>query len=421
MYHQLFQIGNIVFYVMLGVSFLLLLRKVIHHIIGLFPSKRLPDAKRNYKYAILIPARNESRVIEDLLKSIQKQEYDQDLLETFVIVENKDDPTCEIAKKYKNTNIFVREHMELKGKGQALNEVISHILKSGENFDAYFIFDADNILSKNFIKEMNKCFDAGFDIALGYRNSKNWNDGWVASCSAITFSMVNTLNNKGRSKLKNKVTLSGTGFYIAGHILKELGGWKFCTLTEDYELSIYSAIQNYKTYYNEYAEFYDEQPTNLKTSWNQRLRWVKGFSQVNKKYRKELLKSVIYKKENKNSKIEFLMNIIPVLALLLTAFLYSFFTLGLGISGSILGIEERWKVYMAFGISVVSIYVFYVLYMALMLFLERKRINITFWHAVSCALMGPFFMSLYIPITFVSIFKKNVEWKPIIHNVKMGE
>ena len=85
MYHQLFQIGNIVFYVMLGVSFLLLLRKVIHHIIGLFPSKRLPDAKRNYKYAILIPARNESRVIEDLLKSIQKQEYNQDLLETFVI------------------------------------------------------------------------------------------------------------------------------------------------------------------------------------------------------------------------------------------------------------------------------------------------------------------------------------------------
>jgi len=406
---------------MLGISFLLLLRKVIHHIIGLFPSKKLPNAKKDYRYAILIPARNESKVITQLLNSIAWQDYDQKLLKTFVIVESEEDPTCEIAKKFKNTDVFVRKHLELKGKGQALNEVVVDILNSGEEFDAFFIFDADNVLSKNFIKEMNKCFDAGYEIALGYRNSKNWNDGWIASCSAITFSMVNTLNNKGRSKLKNKVTLSGTGFYISGNILKDLGGWKFCTLTEDYELSIYSAIQNYKTYYNEYAEFFDEQPTDLKTSWNQRLRWVKGYSQVNKKYRKDLLKSVLTQKENKLAKTEYLMNIIPVLSLLLTAFLYAFFTLGLGIAGSILGIDERWKVYMAFGISIFAIYLFYVFYMALMLFLERKKINITFWHAVSCALMGPFFMSLYIPIGLIALSKKDVEWKPIVHEVEMKE
>lgn len=406
---------------MLGISFLLLLRKVIHHIIGLFPSKKLPNAKKDYRYAILIPARNESKVITQLLNSIAQQDYDQKLLKTFVIVESEEDPTCEIAKKFKNTEIFVRKHLELKGKGQALNEVVVDILNSGEEFDAFFIFDADNVLSKNFIKEMNKCFDAGYEIALGYRNSKNWNDGWIASCSAITFSMINTLNNKGRSKLKNKVTLSGTGFYISGNILKDLGGWKFCTLTEDYELSIYSAIQNYKTYYNEYAEFFDEQPTDLKTSWNQRLRWVKGYSQVNKKYRKDLLKSVLTQKENKFAKTEYLMNIIPVLSLLLTAFLYAFFTLGLGIAGSILGIDERWKVYMAFGISIFAIYLFYVFYMALMLFLERKKINITFWHAVSCALMGPFFMSLYIPIGLIALSKKDVEWKPIVHEVEMKE
>lgn len=420
MYYSIFNIGNIVFYIMLGISVLLLLKKIIHHIIGLFPSKKFPDAKKDHKYAILIPARNESKVIEDLLISIKNQSYNSDLLETYIVVESKDDPTCEIAKKYKNTNIFVRQHLELKGKGQALNEVIVDILNSGKKYEAYFIFDADNVFSKDFIKEMNKCFDAGYQIALGYRNSKNWNDGWVASCSALTFSMINTLNNKGRTKLKNKVTLSGTGFYISGDIIEEMGGWKFCTLTEDYELSMFSTIKDIKTTYNEYAEFFDEQPSELKTSWNQRLRWCKGYTQVNKKYKKELVKSIFKEKSNRVGKIEYLMSIIPIVAFIGTAFSYAIFTLILGVVGSFMGEVLSWKVYMAFGISMFSIYLFFVLYTALMLFAERKRINISPKNSFIACLMGPFFLGFYIPLLIIAMFKKEVEWKPVVHNVKMN-
>ena len=39
-------------------------------------------------------------MIESLLISIKDQNYNQELLETYVIVESEDDPTCEIAKKY---------------------------------------------------------------------------------------------------------------------------------------------------------------------------------------------------------------------------------------------------------------------------------------------------------------------------------
>ena len=420
MYYNIFHIGNIVFYIMLGISILLLLNKIIHHIIGLFPSKGFPQAKKDHKYAILIPARNESAVIEDLLISIKNQNYDKNLLETYIIVEKEDDPTCEIAKKYENTHVFVRKHLELKGKGQALNEVIVDILNSDKKYEAYFIFDADNVLSKDFIKEMNKCFDAGYQIGVGYRNSKNWNDGWVASCSALTFSMINTLGNKGRCKLNNRVTLSGTGFYIDAKIIENMGGWKFCTLTEDYELSMFSTIKNYKSTYNEYAEFFDEQPTSLKTSWNQRLRWVKGYAQVNKKYRKELVKSIFSDAEDKLGKFEYLVNVLPIIFLILTAFSYAIFTFVLAVVGSCLGEALRWKVYMAFGISLFSIYLFFVLYTSLMLFAERKRTNISFRNGLKTAVMGPFFMGLYIPIAIASIFKKQVEWKVVAHNVKMN-
>lgn len=421
MYHQIFHVSNIVFYVLLAISFVLLLQKIIYHILGLFPSKKFLDAKADHKFAILIPARNESKVIEPLLESIKNQNYDKNLLKTYVIVESEDDPTCEICKKFENTEVFVRKHLENKGKGYALDEAVQHIFAQGEKYEAFFIFDADNVLDKNFIMEMNKCYDAGFKLCLGYRNSKNWNDGWVSSCSALTFSMVNTFQNKSKARFNRNVVVSGTGFYISCDIIEELGGWDFCTLTEDYELSIYSALNNIKSTYNEYAEYYDEQPTKLKVSWNQRMRWCKGYSQVNKKYSKKLWKSAIFDSKNRLNKIEYATSILPVMLLIASSICYALFTLVLGIVGLFISAPETWSVWRAFLIVVATMYLFFVLYSTMMLLAERKHTDITLKNSLICALMSPFYWACYIPIYFTAIFKKQVEWKPIEHKVNMNQ
>ena len=417
MFYNIFHTGNIIFYICLGISFIFMLDKIIQHIFGMFPSKKLKDAKKDHKYAILIPARNESKVIKGLLESIANQTYNSDLIDTYVIVESENDPTCKICENYKNTNVFVRKHLELKGKGYALDEAIQDIFAKEKVYDAFFIFDADNILEKDFIYEMNKSYDAGYKIALGYRNSKNWNDGWVASCSALTFSMINTFHNKCKSKFNRNVILSGTGFYIDYNEIKKIGGWKFYTLTEDYELTLFSALNNIKSYYNEYAEFYDEQPTKLKTSWNQRLRWIKGHSQSDKKYTKQLLKSAILSKEKRWNKTEFALSLFPIASLLITIIGYTIFTFVMTIVGFSIGSPYAIKVLTACLISNVAIYVFLFLYTLLMLLVERKRINITSKNAFICCLTNPFFLFLYIPIFFQTLFKKQVEWKPIDHKV----
>ena len=41
------------------------------------------------------------------------------------------------------------------------------------------IFDADNLLDKNYVLEVNKAFDNGSKIITSYRNSKNFNTNWV--------------------------------------------------------------------------------------------------------------------------------------------------------------------------------------------------------------------------------------------------
>ena len=98
----------------------------------LTPKKNLlqkeENLKENPRIAILIPARNESLVIEELLKSIENQSHKINSQDVYVIVENENDPTVEIVQKHK-MSYFVRKKLHLKTKGYALAEMLEDLEK----------------------------------------------------------------------------------------------------------------------------------------------------------------------------------------------------------------------------------------------------------------------------------------------------
>ena len=198
-------------------------------------NENYPQKKRNKltNFCILIPARDESKVIEDLLKSIKEQTKKVNMKDVYVIVESNLDPTVSIALNYQ-ASIFIRKHLNLKRKGYALDECIKDILAKGKKYDAYFILDADNVLDKDFLKEMEKSYQEGYDIASGYRNLKNGNDSIISACSGITFAFLNSNGNETKSKQSRNITLSGTGLYISGDIVNKWASFPFHSLTEDY-------------------------------------------------------------------------------------------------------------------------------------------------------------------------------------------
>lgn len=419
MYTTIFDIVNWVFIALMILSAVLLLYKVFYHIYALAPDRKFPDAKINHKYAILIPARNESRVIRGLLNSLRDQDYPKELYDVYVIIESKEDKTYEICGDYENVTPFIRPNLDVKSKGGALDQMVKYLIESGiaesRGYEAYFIFDADNSAQSNFLTEMNKTFDAGYEIALSYRNSKNWNDGWVASCSALTFSMINTFNNKCRARFNERVVVSGTGFYIASRVLHELGGWPFQTLTEDMEISTYAVLNDIKGSYNANTQFYDEQPVSLKVSWNQRIRWVKGHMQVTKKYNKKLIKKTIEDKNNRLGKAEFAVGIIPIAIPLLSVILYSSVMLVLGIVGVCIGVSpELWRLaFIKFAFAILGIYLFMVIYTLVVVLVEKKHTNLTTKNAIGAIFMNPIFLSTYIPIAIAALLKKEVKWVQI--------
>lgn len=357
--------------------------------------------KNGHNYAILIPARNESLVIEKLLISIENQTKKIKPEDVYVIVETKKDKTVSIVEKHKMTIVY-RKNLNKKRKGFALDDAIKEILKSNKKYDAYFIFDADNILDKNYIKEMTKSFDEGYDIGIGYRNTKN-SKNLVSAASALTFSMINTIGNKRKSKYTNNLIISGTGYYIKGTIIESWKGFPFNSLTEDYELSLYSILKNLTTTYNDSAIYYDEQPEIFDVTITQRSRWVKGYFDARRNYIHKIRKSISKKDKNYASKITALIGVNPLITLII---------------GVLLLLIDSITSFKNFIISLLIIFI--LIYITLMIFTyiiikkEENKLDIKV-SKILLIFYNPFYLLSYIYCLYIAITKKDLGWQEIKH------
>ena len=253
----------------------------------------LPAAPASNHYAILICARNEAAVIGDLLASLRAQTYPRELLTVYVLADNCTDDTARIAREG-GAVVYERFNRQQVGKGYALQTLLTHIARDvPAGYDGYFVFDADNLLSPDYIEQMNRTFSAGHDIITSYRASKNYGDNWISAGYALWFLRESRYLNHARSLLGTSCAVSGTGFLFSRAVLEETGPWPFHLLTEDIEFSIHEILQGRKIAFCPDAVLYDEQPTTFRQSWRQRLRWSKGYLQVFQRYGTRLLGGVL--------------------------------------------------------------------------------------------------------------------------------
>lgn len=267
--------ANVVYAVIGTVLAWLAFHKTIYRILGFFFTRKFKPAKQQHKYAVVIAARNEQAVIGNLLDSIKQQDYPQELLTVFVVADNCTDNTAETARN-KGAICYERFDKKRKTKGFALQYLFECIERDygTKSFEGYFVFDADNLLKDDYISRMNDSFDAGEKIITSYRNTKNFDESWVASTYALHWLRSIRQNHRARSVLRLATNIQGTGFLFSNEIVEK--GWKYTSLTEDRALTADAVAQGYRISYNDAAEFYDEQPINLRVALRQRLRWSKG-------------------------------------------------------------------------------------------------------------------------------------------------
>ncbi len=450
--------------------------RTVYIIIGLFFTRKFKPAKKNHKYAIVIAARNEEKVIGNLLDSIKKQDYPKELLTIFVVADNCTDKTAEIARK-NGAICYERFDNEHKTKGFALQYLFERIEEDygRMSFEGYFVFDADNLLKKDYISRMNDAFDSGEKMVTSYRNIKNIDENWITMSFAVHWLRTIRQYHRARSVLRLATNIQGTGYLFASEVVRD--GWKYTSLTEDRGLTADAVAQGYRISYQDAAEFYDEQSPNYKVAFNQKLRWSKGLLINFKESGLKLFINIFcgrkyakvkWGKEDEEKKpwwkrffigikdrfimYDTFMHLLPtnvinlfrwifVVLILRSIYCYTtgvnsvdFFAGGTYLA-QILQHFFDFKITIPAGVNAliatffigiwarlfyrIGAYIEKIVVLWYVLFLERKRIKkIPIWKIFAYSLLWPIFDIVGRYTTYIALFKK-VGWKPVPHNSKI--
>ncbi|QWT17096.1 glycosyltransferase [Collinsella sp. zg1085] len=393
--------------------------QVVFFIIGAIQGQvQLPAASRLHRYAFFIAAHNEEAVIANLVSSIKDQDYPTDLIDVFVVADACTDNTAQVARDA-GAIVYERHDLARKGKSWVMDFGFKKILEDYPGrYEAYFIFDADNLLSKDYVRIMNDGFDQGFQVLTSYRNSKNFGHSWISAAYSIWFIREARFLNNARMLLNTSCAVSGSGYLISARIVEAMRGWDFHTLTEDIQLSSFCAIHGIRIGYTP-AEFYDEQPLTLSASIKQRRRWVKGFYQVFFTYGKQLVQSVV--KHHSFAAFDLLMVIAPATLLSLTSLIAngSMLLVGTLTQGFLVTDAEMTQILGSIVLSFLGMYVTYFSMALTTTILEYKHIHCRSKLRILSNLFAfPLFMFTYIPLTVTALFLK-VDWIPTPHDVSV--
>ena len=365
---------------------------------------------KEHKFMAIIPAHNEEAVVGNLVESLKAQDYPADKLDIYVIADNCTDDTARIAKE-SGAIVLKRFDETKKTKGYALNWFLKQKIEENADYDAFCVFDADNIVDKNFIKNMNKKLCQGEEIVQGYRDIKNPKDSWVSSGYAIFYWMMHRFYYLARYNLGLSALLNGTGFMVKFDLVKP-NGWQTITLTEDIEFSLMNIIDGRKVGWSTDAIVYDEQPITFSQSWSQRSRWTVGHIQCMKHYTTDLAKGVAEYKTLMNFDGLLYMFGIPMMIITLLLLVINFILYS---GGEMAKIDLIWS-FAKYGIST---FITPILISVIIMKLDKRDVK-SMWFGILCY---PLFMGSWILINLKCLINPNTKWEKINHvrSIKIRE
>ena len=356
----------------------------------LLPRRKYPQTAPKTRFALLIPARNEESVIANIVCSLQKQAYPCQLFDIYVIPNNCSDDTAGAAMRAGAKVLYCR--CAVNSKGQVLHDIFAQL--QGQ-YEAYCVFDADNIVDPAFLSRMNDRVCAGVHVAKSRQIALNPYDSWVAGCYDLYFANCNLLYSQARDRLGLNAKLVGTGFMITDDLLHRLGGWNTVTLTEDTEFAAQCALLGERVHYVPEALVYDEEPLTFSLSLRQRRRWSAGVLSTAWRYIPKLLA----KPTPKRLDYAIFLCMIPVQLLAVVPVLY-------GLIGMPLP-----EIITTLAVSLIS-FCGGAIVSSLLLALVNRRSIPKMWKSI---LLYPVFLASWYVLHFTCLFVKPKVWHPIPH------
>jgi cellulose synthase/poly-beta-1,6-N-acetylglucosamine synthase-like glycosyltransferase len=229
-------------------------------------------------FSIVIPAKNEGKVIGRLLDSLTKLDYPKERLEIIVVEDGSTDNTVTVCNEFssKFISLLVLRRETSDGKPGALNFALKHC-----HGDIVAVFDADNVPSSNALLNSSRYFtDLNVAAVQGRTQSINSKQNMLTQFNSYEEAVWCEAYLRGKDSLNLFVHLKGCCQFLRRDILMQLGGFSEATLSEDIELSARLTEHGYGIRYGGDVSAWQESPSTLRTMFNQRTRWFRGTMEV---------------------------------------------------------------------------------------------------------------------------------------------
>ena len=260
------------------------------------------------KFAIVIPAHDESALLGRTLESVLGVDYPKHLYEVFVIADNCSDDTAEIAKRHMRVQCLERFDIERRGKGYALQWFFEHLAASGIRYEAFLVVDADTIVSSNILTALNKALSSN-RLVLNTRSEILNPDSSVTAAMAFLGYCMRSLRRKGSTLMGGSAPIISNGLCLSEEVIKKYG-WNATSITEDREQWAFFYLQGISVTAVSEASISTIVPDTFKDFGVPRARWDMGELAVNKKYVVPFFK-VLLKKRDVASFLNFIEIITP--------------------------------------------------------------------------------------------------------------
>ena len=248
--------------------------------------------------SIIVPVRDEERVVGRLLEALLRLDYPLEKMEILIVEDGSVDKTVEICRDYARRypdQIRLFHQSVSNGKPSALNYGLKHV--RGE---IVAVFDADSVPEPDALMRAVEYFEDESIAAVQGRTcsinaDKNILTKFISYEEAVYFEAF----LRGKNALSLFVPLCGSCQFVRRDVLERVSGWDEA-LSEDMEMSVKLTTRGYNIKYAPDVRSWQESPANLGQLMSQRTRWYRGCMEVWLKYG-----GLVTKLNRKNVDVEF--------------------------------------------------------------------------------------------------------------------
>jgi len=243
-------------------------------------SQSLPvpaTSTRRVRFDVIVPAHNESSIIERTVASLRKIDWPADGFRVLVIADNCSDNTAELARGA-GAEVLERTHETLRGKGYALDFGFKASRAKGWA-DAVAVIDADAEVSTNLLEAFATRIEKGAQAVQVHYGILNPMDSWRTRLITIAKAAFHIARSRARERLGVSCGIRGNGWCVTHRLLVEVP-YKAFSLTEDLEYGITLGLAGHRVQYADEAHSDADMVTNEETAGKQRQRWEGGRFQL---------------------------------------------------------------------------------------------------------------------------------------------